>query len=951
MDRERFEKMLADYLTGELSTPEQRELMRFVEAHPDARAELDAYEQQEEHLSRYYRLKGERAAAVGPEWIADALPHARRRAHPFAWFAVAVAAVALLAFGLQIQRLYQTNVPTGSASIALVSNIEGGASLLSGETVTPLAPNTKIIQLQRIKVPLGGYLALTLNDGNVIEARGGTQFTVEDLPNELRFVLNGGQIWAHLKKDHKPFVLQTDRLRATSLGTIFGVEDGLGGTIVAVAQGSVNVERDGQQISVNASNSWSSLTGDYVTLSRESIEWSHYQGDLATLMPPAAADQFEMEPLATQETAPTTTTVSVSPIDNLIDLLPDETTIYLDMRDLAGVIKQFKTSSYSSLSREPSVRKWWSSIHGAEVADSITTQTHLVEIMQIAQRLNGQCVVGLEPPDFILLADLRSETEDTVKLLAKIQLELAGGKLDRIQRLREQAVVMDGRLIVSSNPKLLAAARTRIATGKPSQFAASDFHKKVRIAVGNKPRLAMAANMTPVVQRWSQTEALKNKLDFTGLSGLDHIIIAAGFAGTGGSQAARLGFSGERFHMANWLAEPAPMRGMHFFSPDVNLFGSAIIRSPRVMFFDWLQYLIAQNKATDKARAFFDKHAALFDAVGNEIAVAADNPIFPMPNVKLAIELRNPADFQRELDGLVDDYIAEIGAAGKLAERQTSKHAGFTVYTLHVDGWLFEPSWAYVDDYVIAGPTAELVNDSIDVYKSGGSIARHSRLLKLLPHGAASKVSLLVYQDVAKAVPTFLQTTVAASMNPDQKALIPDLKFLERFHATGVAYAIARKESIDICFSTPNGIDLNLGIGGKMVADWFKPQMQISERIDKYAKAEIELQDLAKAALEFQKKNERLPASIDELVGGNYVEAAPADPFAQGAALKMLPGPVPGSIVLYSIGPDGVDDKGMIVADPTNGKSEGDVSIILPTFDGEEPKIRTPQQPTQSPAE
>ncbi len=945
MDRERFEQLLADYLTGELSTPEQRELMRFVEANPEARAELAAYEQQEECLSRYYRLKGERAAATGPEWIADAQPRSRRPVRPLLRFAMAAATIAVLAVGYHVYRLYRTQVPTGSGAIAFVTHMQGGAAVLNGASVTELTTSTQIVQLQRIKVPLGGYLALTLADGNVIEARGGTQFTVEELPNRLTFVLNGGQIWAHLTHPHKPFVLQTDRLRATSLGTVFGVEDGLGGTIVAVAQGSVQVERDGQQIALNASNSWNSRTGDYVTLARESIEWSHYRDDLASLMPPEAPENAALEPLpATQESVPTTATVAVAPIDNLIDLLPQETTMYLDLRDLGGVIRQFNTSSYAALCREPGIRKWWANIHGSELSDSVTTQTHLLEIMQVAKQLDGQCVVGVIPPDFILLADLRTQTEDAVRLLGKIQLELAGGKFEQIQRLREQAVVMDGKLVVSSNPTLLGMVRSRIATGKPSEFASTDFYKKVRIAVGAKPRLAMAANMTPVVARWSQDAGLKKKLDFTGLSGLDTIIVAAGFAGTGGSQAARLGFAGQRFNMANWLAEPAPMRGFSFFSPDVNVFGSAIIRSPRVMFFDWLQYLIAQNTATDTARAFFDAHSALFDAVGNEIAIGVDNPILPAPNIKLVLELNNPGDFARELDGLIDDYVAKLGAAGRLAERQTSQHAGFTVYTLHVDGWFWEPSWTYVDDYVVAGPFAELVYDSIDVYKSGGSIARNARLLKLLPQGASSKVSLLLYQDVAKAIPTFLTTKLAAGMNAEQKAMLPDLAFLEKFHAAGVAYAIARKDAIDVCFSTPSGIDLNLGIGGRMVAHWFKPQMQIGERIGLYAQAEVELQDLAKAALEFQKKNNRLPASIAEMVSGHFIKSAPEDPFAKGQALKLAPGPTPGSIILYSIGADGVDDQGVLVADPTNGKSEGDVSIILPTLDGGAPKVRKPQR-------
>ncbi|MCE5229753.1 FecR domain-containing protein [bacterium] len=963
MDRERFEKLLADYLSGELSTPEQRELMRFVEANPEARAELAAYEQQEEHLTRYYRLKGERAAATGPEWLAQAQPAARPVARPWLRVALVAAALAVIALGVQVQRLYRSAVPTGDAALATVSSIGAGAFVLDGDKVTALAANMPVRQAQRISVPDGSYLALTLNDGNVVEARGGTQFTMEDVPDKLTFVLNRGQMWAHLK--HKPlpkqFVMQTDRLRATATGTVFGVDDGLGGTIVSVAEGSVRVDCNGMTMMLEAGQSWNSRTGAPDTIPAESIDWSRMKENLESLAPKAKAAAAAEPALTIHESAQTTPTAPVAEIEDLIDLLPTRTTMFLDLRNLSGIVNQFNSSAYAMLWREQALKKWWSSIHGTELTDSITTQTHLREVMSIVRHLGGQCVVGVDSPDFIVLADCGANEEETARLLGTIVMDMAGGKFEQAQKIREYAQVAAKRLIVSSNPALTREVITRIAAGKGSGFAAADFNKKVRAAVGSKPQLVMAANIAPWMERWRKQDAnLARRLDFTGLSGLENLIIAPGFTGGGGNQAARLGFVNERYGMANWLAEPAPMRGFNFFTADVHLFASAVIRSPRTMFFDWLNYLIGEQttRQQEEARAFFETHNALFDAVGNEIAVGIDNPILPIPNVKVAIELARPSDFAREFDLLVDDFV-ERANAGKdvpVAERQEKQYQEFTIHTLHVDSWWWEPSWAYVDDYVVIGPGKTFVERSIDTWRSGVSIAHDQRLLRLLPAGASANVSLLVYQDVAKAIPVLLSTKLAAGMSAEQKKLIPDLGFMERFRAAGIAYAIARKQSIDLYFNTPSGIDFNLGMAAPMVANWLVP-MGISERIDLYAQAEVALEDVAKAALDFQTKNGRLPSTMDELVSGGFIASKPVDPFDKlgKAQLKLIAGPAQGSIIIYSIGPDGVDDQGVLAADPTKGGSEGDVSIILPTLDGGPPKVRrpegAPQNTTQAPAQ
>jgi len=91
--------------------------------------------------------------------------------------------------------------------------------VLAVDASATIAPDAVVRQKERIRVPHDGYLSLTLADGNVVEARGGTQIALLDFPNRLEIAMDRGQIWAHLKnRPAKPFIVRTAHLSATAHG-------------------------------------------------------------------------------------------------------------------------------------------------------------------------------------------------------------------------------------------------------------------------------------------------------------------------------------------------------------------------------------------------------------------------------------------------------------------------------------------------------------------------------------------------------------------------------------------------------------------------------------------------------------------------------------------------------------------------------------------------------------
>jgi hypothetical protein len=350
------------------------------------------------------------------------------------------------------------------------------------------------------------------------------------------------------------------------------------------------------------------------------------------------------------------------------------------------------------------------------------------------------------------------------------------------------------------------------------------------------------------------------------------------------------------------------------------------------MFYDYLVYQNtgANQAAPDALRAWFDRHQALFDSFGHEVAFGVDSPILPIPNLELVIEVNDPAACAAQLDQIIETLMAELSAGGRNCRLKETEHKGLKLESLEVDGMLMVPTWSFVDDFLVVGPGPVFVSNTIDVYQSKLSVAHEPRLLSLLPEQAQTNFSLLVYQDLARSIPELLKTKLLPSLGGEAAGLIPNLDFLESFRAPGIAYAYAQPSYVDFYFSAPAGVDLNVGMAVPLVANWVAPRTAIGQTVDKYAQAEVALQDLAAAAEKFQRQNGRLPDSLAELADPKYIDKIPADPFAAtpGATLLLIKGPQPGQITLYSVGPDGKDDQAQSEVNPDKDVS-GPGDIVL----------------------
>lgn len=956
MTCEELDLYLADLLEDELAAPRLEALLTHVEGCENCRRELALWQEQEEQLRRYFTVDRERVAQIerpAPAAVTHRTPLLK-------WAAWAAAALVLVALGAGGWQVYLRTAPAGGRVLATVHKIEGRVQLLAGNEYQPLAPGAPLLQGQRLKVAEGGYAALEYPNGNLLEVRSGTQLALRETGDHTEVVMNRGQVWAHLKvKPKKPFVIVTERgLRAVATGTVYSVQEGVGQTLVAVAEGTVKVEAPAAaQVLVNAGEVYSTRPGGAAGTVRDLTAWSEAPTDLTKLTAEETAAETAAEvPLAAQSAEIPAVAAAAAPaatpappaLGDLLDALPENTRALLEIHDWPALRAQFNGSAYAALANEPTLRQWWMAVGGAQYLKEFMNEIKLLEVIEIAKELDGQVILALMPGgDVLLLADCRNherEIRERIERLFAGQPAAAPGaagaaaaprSAEDWRKLREQVVLAKGRLIIAGTPALARTAVEAVSQNKPTPFRQSGFYRKVAANVKDRGFTA-AVNMDGIWSPPGQDKSLDDTLSLLGLRRMDALLVAPGFSGQGGmNQAARLLFSGDRFGATNWLAEPGPMRGYDFFSPDVAFFVAARVRSPRQMFFDYLLYRYASQgeDAMRQMRTFFTQHEALFDSFGGEVAIGIDYPLIPIPDVKIAIELANREAFESQLTLLLQDLTDTMTRQGRAVSLQEQDYKGFKIHTLAMGGVPLLPSWAFVEDFVVIGPGPLFVQNSIDVHLSGVTIGSDTHLTTLFPTQAGTNFSLLIYQDVVKAIPGLLKNTILPLTGGGGARFFPDLSFMERYRAPGIAYANANPRSIDLFLNTPTGIDLNMGLTVPLVANWLAPKSSTLQMADKYAEAVVGLNQMAAAAEQYKKDNGRYPNGTGELKqGGKYLKEIPRDPFSMtGEALKMTPQEESAGLLLYSIGPDGVDQKGqMELKQDQKLDDPGDIVVRVP---------------------
>jgi ferric-dicitrate binding protein FerR (iron transport regulator) len=738
---EDFQSLIPAYLRGEL--PPARALL--VEDHtrscvPCRRALREARE-------------GKTAAQARP--AATAASSTRMRP---VW--MSLAAMLILGLGAGLFLLAQEMFDGGS-QMAKIESVDGALYRIDGNFSEPIGRGAVLAEGEEIRTAKGSTALVRMTDGSLIEMseRAGLSLDATRKGNVIELGRGRVIVEAAKQRQRHLYVATRDALVSVT-GTIFSVNTGTKGSRVSVVEGEVHVRQSkkedilhpGGQVTTHAS-----VTA--VPIDQE-IAWSRNAAKYDELLAELTAAGQDIDARVARP--------GLRYGSHLLDLAPAATRAWVGLPNLGTNLAETQRLLDEKIEESPALRQWWSQTIGSgndqkfhEMIDRLgALGQHLGDEVAVAVAGSGE---DCRP---VLLAEVTNENA----FRAVLEQEVA--RIDEkghLQIVTDPAAVPsgdsekfwlwigDGLFVATPDGDLLRSVAAT-AGGAASPFTGSPFHDRIAAEYHDGANWLFSADLAAFLSE----EAAKSpddraELEKTGFSDLQYFVInRREIDGTAETRAA-VTFSQARRGVASWLAAPAPMGGLAYFSPDTHLATSFVVTQTTSLIDDLLAMNPEMATELEKLRTEhgFDLRNDLAAPMGGEIVFGVDGPLVPEPSWKVVAEVYDSARLQSTIEKVVARINDELRQEGKPALRITAAESGgHTFYTLNKSGDQRAMAWVYDDGYIVAAPSRALLERALRQSESGVSLASAPKFRDLLGADGQVNVSAFYYQNLAELAKT-----------------------------------------------------------------------------------------------------------------------------------------------------------------------------------------------------
>ncbi len=808
---EDFQSLIPAYLRGELSPA--RALL--VEDHtrsciPCRRALREAKEGHRE--------------ATRP--AAKAVPNPRMRQ---AW--MGLAALLVIGLGLGVFFVLQ-DVFAGGARMARVESIAGNLYLLDGEDSEPIDAGTWVAEGDEIRTAKGSTALVRMADGSLIEMsdRAGMWLDAGRKGNTIH--LDRGRVIVQAAKQRKSqlFVATRDAMVSVT-GTIFSVNHGTKGSRVSVIEGEVRVRQakldsilhPGDQVATHASVSAVPV--------RQEIAWSRNAKKYEELLAALTAAGQDIDAQVERPGLRYST--------RLLDLAPEGTRVWIGLPNLGRNLQETQRILDQKIAENGTLQQWWRETIGSNNKDEKFHQM-IDKLGALGQHLGGEVAIALGPGygeggegededhgEPVIMA----EVTNPAAFRAVLEQEIAAHD-DGHQGLRiiedpadatgetEGAWLWIGQGLFVATPsgdELRKVAA--LASGGANPFAGSRFHDRIAEEYRDGANWLFAADLATLVGEDASHGDEHDVAEKMGVLDLDHFILNRREIDNKAETRASLTFSQARRGVASWLAAPAPMGGLSFFSPETNLAGAFVVKQPVALLDDLLAINpeIAAELAKLQNEHGFDLRNDLAAPLGGEVAIGVDGPLLPTPSWKLVVEVYDPARLQQTIERVADRLNDELRKNGKPTVEVTEQRSGGrTWYTFGTKQPKHEVHYIFEDGYLVAAPSRALLERALQLRDSGVTLATAPKFRDLLGPDGQVNVSAFFYQNLKPLADAAADMLPKGALGPaDRQGQMAT--FLLGQGPT-LVYAYAHEDRILFASTNESPLGLNLqtlaGFGG-----------------------------------------------------------------------------------------------------------------------------------------
>ncbi|HVS03226.1 MAG TPA: FecR domain-containing protein [Thermoanaerobaculia bacterium] len=729
-----------------------------------------------------------------------------------------LAAAALLALGLTQAWVVWRYWPSGDGAGAMMRVVEGALFTVSSDSAGSFSAGAEIPYGQEVVTPRGSGAVVQLHDGSRVELRERSRFAVTRNRAGTTIDLEGGNLVVEAadQRDGKLYV-DTGEVVVSVEGTVFSVNAGTKGSRVSVFEGEVHVDQRGRRLAVLR-------PGDQVTSNpalatvplAEEVAWSPNQERYLALLRAVVAleDELRSVPLPGLRYG-----------SDLLASMPRGTVLYVTLPNLSGSLQESLARVEERVAENALLAEWWQSEEAlgrlqevlarlAVLGETLGEEVVLAGWLDGSDELVGPVAVAqvLDPAGFRLrldeqLAELAGEWGEgaTIHVVSDPAAASGGGEGLWIWPGDEHVVAA-----IDAAP--LQAMGAALASGGAG-FADEPFHATLASRYQDGVDTLIAVDLGSWVLSGKSADEMA-RLERLGVADVEHLVIEQWVDGDTTRRHAVLSFTEARRGIASWLAAPAPMGSLGFVGPDAATAAAFVFKEPAALFADLMGALTAEERedvlvdlAEFEREQGIDLQADLFTNLGGEIAFALDGPLAPEPAWKVVVEVYDPVRLQIGLEQLFAQLDAKVRDLGEgtvvVSEESLPAGTAWRVRREKPDGMPFEAWYTFADGYLVATPSAALLDRALRYRASEHNLLHSSRLRAMLPADAQVNLSALWYQDfsaVAQPLAEILGSGALAEGLPEEMRAA--MQGLSEGFGPSLAYAYGEDDRILLATSS-----------------------------------------------------------------------------------------------------------------------------------------------------
>lgn len=711
----------------------------------------------------------------------------RSKAPVYRWLAAAAAVAAIaVSFIIAVPDLPSLD----QTRVAQIDEIDGQLYQIVDGGLEKLAVGTWIDGQQRLRSASGSTAIITLDDGSQIEVDERSEISMTRRGSGNRIDVSRGRILvAASPQGSGTLDVYTDEFMVSVTGTIFEVAHGAKGSRVSVVEGEVNVLLAGNTTALTPGEAMASRM-DFLTLNVEDeIAWSRDAEEYVAMLGEVAALQQDLE--AIMESQPRYST-------RLLDLAPADTTVYIAVPNAPEKVAEVYDVVRARAQSSEYLAETWAEFEAATEGQYIDEMMSWVR--EIGYTLGEETVFIITMPtvdgESLLVPIVLSEVDaDAFAANFEQQLQqlhdvLAAEGYDEeleIALINDASEALDGQLSIWLYEDILVATvdaatmleMQTIVENQESAFVGSEMHGMLQSSYDLGTQILGAVNILNLV---TPLDSESEGLEESGLINAEYFLAQHQLVDGETTITADIYFDGVTQGVMSWLATPASMGSLEFFSVDTTIAAAMLLKEP-ISIMDDIGEIELPNDI--EAAAELELFYSVVSVLGGEVAIGLDGPALPTPAWKAVIEAYDATLLQESIEFSIarfNDHSAEntVGASIDFAPADVSGYSGYEI-TLTVDESVALGEWdsasfnyAFVDGYMIAAPSAALIGRAIGFYESGSGLQTGSEFRELLSRDGYLDFSAIYFSRLGQLIGDFTKN-LPSNLTEEQQAAINTL--------------------------------------------------------------------------------------------------------------------------------------------------------------------------------